>query len=115
MIKIKPEALDELKTLCSLIYSNLEIIEEECRIDNADAIKKKEFDSFILLMRSYHNSCDIILTTWETNRFNKISSFLSKSSSFLTYFERYYENKTDRNLVSLQSVFDSAKTHYEDI
>ena len=43
MIKIKPEALDELKTLCSLIYSNLEIIEEECRIDNADAIKKKGY------------------------------------------------------------------------
>ncbi|CCO12093.2 hypothetical protein BN424_2654 [Carnobacterium maltaromaticum LMA28] len=117
MIKTKPEALKELKYLCSLIQLNLETLVESTSLDipSSPNIKKKELASISSLLDSYHDACKIILTTWETNRVNEIDSYLFKANFFWLSYQKYYENTTQDKLNRLKDLFDALKIHYKKI
>lgn len=117
LLKGKLETYHELKNLCSIIYYNVELIKESCSFENQGmyTITKKEFEAYIELMTVYKSSCDIILSTWESDRFNSINSFVGKINPFITYYDRYFKDKNNRNYESLLSIFDSIKENTYEI
>jgi hypothetical protein len=108
MYKLKKDTYNELSEICNLVMKNIKDLEEGSKMDlMPPRIDDVEYHSYLAILKSYNSLGNLLLSNWETSKFEDIDAFFTKLNSYIEYLDLFIKESTIEKQLSLTSIYDS--------
>ncbi|EMF0625624.1 hypothetical protein ACQUNI_002590 [Enterococcus hirae] len=108
MYKLKKDNYNELSGICRSVMQNIKDLEEGSKMDLFDPrISDEEYHLYSSVLKSYNSLGNLLLSNWETSKFDDIEAFFTKLSTYIKYLDLFIKEPTIENQLRLTSIYDS--------